>query len=121
MEVLEKIKAFITHLTEIFSPEKVILFGSHAAGTATEDSDVDILVIMPFKGKPAQMALEILNRLNPKFPIDLIVRTPEQIEDRLAKGDFFIKEIMEKGKVLYEAADAGMGAKGGRGLRKRTA
>ena len=113
--------AFTEILIHCFSPFKVILFGSHAAGTATEDSDVDILVIMPFKGKPARMALEILNKLDPKFPIDLIVRTPEQIEDRLAKGDFFIKEIMEKGKVLYEAADAGMGAKSGRGLRKRTA
>lgn len=119
--MINKISDFSSSIVDLFNPDKVILFGSHAAGIATEDSDVDILVIMPFKGKPARMALEILNRLNPKFPIDLIVRTPEQIEDRLAKGDFFIKEIIEKGKVLYEVAGAGVGAKSGRGLRKRTA
>lgn len=113
------INLFCNQIENLFHPIKIILFGSYASGCATEDSDVDILVVMPFKGHSAFKAVEILTKIDPKFPIDLLVRTPEQIKDRVAKNDFFIREIIEKGKVLYEAADKGMGAKGGGRLRKR--
>ena len=50
--------------------------------------------------------LEILNKINPKFAVDLLVRTPEQVQQRLAWNDFFLQEILAQGKILYEAAHA---------------
>ena len=100
------IQAFSNRIIAQFKPEKVILFGSHAYGNPGIDSDVDLLVIMNFDGKNAVKAAEILNTTNPNFPVDLIVRTPDQVRERLSLGDFFMKEILEKGTVLYEAAYA---------------
>ena len=86
-----------------FRPQKIILFGSHAYGKPQWDSDVDLLVIMPFKGRHTSKAIEILNRLNPTTALDLLVRTPQQVQKRLAMDDFFMREIIERGKVMYEA------------------
>ena len=99
-----QIQKFAEQVARQFRPEKIILFGSYAYGKPTEDSDVDLLVIMPFEGKGAHKATEILVATGPTFPIDLIVRTPEQIETRAKLGDFFIREITTKRKVLFEAA-----------------
>lgn len=115
------IKSFCDKLVQQFHPVRVVLFGSYASGKPGPDSDVDILVILPFEGRPVKKALEILNRTDPRFPIDLMARTPEQVADRLKMNDFFMRDIMEKGKVLYEAPDSGVGEEGGRGLRQRTA
>jgi len=87
-----------------FHPQKVILFGSYAYGRPTADSDVDMLVIMPFEGRAAKKAVEILTATDPHFPIDLLVRTPEQIKMRVEMGDFFLREITTKGRILYEVA-----------------
>jgi predicted nucleotidyltransferase len=98
-------------IVQEFQPYKIVLFGSYAYGNPSPDSDVDILVIIPFEGKSAQKSAEILHKTNPHFPIDLLVRSPEQVNDRLAKGDFFLREILDKGEVLYESAHARMGQK----------
>jgi len=98
------IRKFARQVAQQFNPQKIILFGSYAYGKPTEDSDVDMLVIMPFKGRGARKATEILLATDPRFPIDLLVRTPEQIRTRIKLGDFFIREITQKGEVLYEAA-----------------
>jgi predicted nucleotidyltransferase len=89
-----------------FHPEKIILFGSYAYGEPKGSSDVDILVIMPFEGKGARKAAEILLATDPRFPVDLIVRTPNHVAERIQLGDFFIREVTERGEVLYEAAHA---------------
>ncbi len=100
------IRKYADQIANQFHPNKIILFGSYAYGKPTEDSDVDMLVIMSFEGKGVRKATEILLATDPDFPIDLIVRTPEQIRTRIKLGDFFIREITEKGKVLYEASHA---------------
>jgi predicted nucleotidyltransferase len=92
-----------------FQPERIILFGSYARGDATPDSDVDLLVVLPHKGKGWRRAAEIRSRLRPDFPLDLLVRTPEEISKRLAEGDPFIGELAEKGEILYERDHAAMG------------
>jgi len=84
----------------------IILFGSYAYGKPTEDSDVDVLVVMPFNRRRGRKSLEIRQRIPADFPLDLIVRTPKFIAQRLRWGDCFTEEILAKGKVLYEAADA---------------
>ena len=88
-----------------FNPERVILFGSHAEGRAGVDSDVDLLVIMPTKRDPVDESVAIRLAIRPSFPVDLLVRTPESIERRLAIGDSFIRGILQHRKLLYEAAD----------------
>lgn len=85
-----------------FAPDKVILFGSLAYGSPREDSDVDLLVILPFTGSPFRKSLDILNRLKPHFPIDLIARRPDETARRYAQGDPLIREALDKGQVLYE-------------------
>jgi|SRR5918911_706778 predicted nucleotidyltransferase len=89
-----------------FQPERIVLFGSYADGSPTADSDVDLLVVMPFKGKAMRKALEILSRVNPQFPVDLLVRTPEQVRERINNNDWFMREVFERGRVLYEANHA---------------
>jgi predicted nucleotidyltransferase len=98
----QSIRALSEHIVQEFQPERVILFGSYATGTPTPDSDVDLLVILPFEGKNFYKSLEILNRTDPKFPIDLLARTPEDTERRYREGDPLIREALDRGKVLYE-------------------
>lgn len=95
-----------------FRPERVVLFGSYAHGTATCDSDVDLLVVMRFQGSGGAQAVEIMRRVRPRIPLDLVVRTPEDMRQRLAWNDFFLQEIDEKGEVLYESPHARVGIQG---------
>ena len=90
-----------------FHPEKVILFGSHAYGRPTPDSDVDLLVVMPARNELDQ-AVRIDLAVGAPFPLDLIVRTPKNLARRLSWNDWFLREVVEKGIVLHEAAHAGM-------------
>lgn len=85
-----------------FAPERVILFGSHADGSARPDSDVDLLVILEFQGKPFWKSLEILDRMNPSFAVDLLARLPGDTRERYELRDPLIRDAIDHGKVLYE-------------------
>ena len=87
-----------------FRPEKVILFGSHAYGTPSEDSDVDLLVIMEHRSSGVAQAIEIVRRVRSRIPVDLVVRTPREMHQRLQWNDYFLKEVVKRGEVLYESA-----------------
>jgi predicted nucleotidyltransferase len=112
------IRRFARQVARRFQPDKIILFGSHAYGTPHEDSDVDILVVMPARNQIDQ-AVRIDQAIDAPFPLDLIVRTPRNLAWRVQEGDSFLCEIMARGKVLYEKNDARMGAKGRRRLPPR--
>ena len=88
-----------------FRPDRIILFGSYARGAPTIDSDVDLLVVLPFDGKVVDKSVEIRLKVRPPFPVDLIVRTPEKVRERVEMGDGFMQEILDEGKVLYETDD----------------
>lgn len=103
MVAMNQIEEFGRQIGSQFGAERVLLFGSYAQGLATENSDVDLLVIIPFEGKSVEQSVRIRMQLRPKFPVDLIVRTPQKVRERLEMGDCFIQEILQKGKVLYEA------------------
>jgi predicted nucleotidyltransferase len=107
---MSAIRAFTRALVARFHPDKVVLFGSHAHGTTHADSDVDILVVMPARNQLDQ-AVKIELACDPPFPLDLIVRTPAQIDQGLKDGDSFLREIMSRGIVLYEKEYARMGSK----------
>jgi predicted nucleotidyltransferase len=114
------IRRFARQVVERFQPEKIILFGSYAYGAPHADSDVDILVVMPARNQIDQ-AVRIDAAIDAPFPLDLIVRTPENLNWRLKEGDSFLREIVTRGKVLYEKNDARVGAKGrGRLSSRRT-
>jgi predicted nucleotidyltransferase len=85
-----------------FQPDKIILFGSYAYGQPRADSDVDLLVVLPFEGRGFRKSLEILNRVSPDFSVDLLARRPQDTARRYAEGDPLIREALDHGKVLYE-------------------
>lgn len=90
-------------IAQTFKPERVILFGSYAWGRPTPDSDVDLLIVMEGNDRPARRSARIARALlDVPFPIDILVRTSEEIQHRLCIGDYFIQEIMQRGRVLYE-------------------
>jgi predicted nucleotidyltransferase len=89
----------------------VILFGSHAYGSPDADSDVDLLVVMPAANQINQ-AVRIGLSVPAPFPLDLIVRTPDNLAYRLKWNDWFLREVVDRGIVLYDAADAGVAAQG---------
>jgi predicted nucleotidyltransferase len=105
MPTMQQIEEFGRHVGEAFHPRRVVLFGSYARGVATADSDVDVLVVMPFEGRPVDKSVEIRLRTNPPFALDLLVRTPEVVERRIEMGDNFLRDILQDGKVIYEAHD----------------
>jgi uncharacterized protein len=112
---------FKTNMTEIlesvgiivkkYRPYKVILFGSYAKKEVRPDSDVDLFVIIDSEQSTWDLAVQISLTLKHLLPIDIIVRTPEEISRRMKSGDFFIRNIMESGMVLYERTGSGIGAK----------
>ena len=101
-----KIREVADRIAREFDPERIILFGSHAYGTAGPESDVDLLVIL---GKSWRKAAEIRTRIRSPFPMDLLVRAPDQMQARLDAGDPFLREIAERGVVLHAKHHAGMG------------
>ena len=104
------IKRYARRIAELFHPQRIILFGSYAYGTPDEGSDVDLLVVMPARNQIDQ-AIKIKLAVAAQFPLDLIVRTPHTLRWRLREGDWFLREIVSRGKVLYEKADGRLGTK----------
>jgi len=100
--------------------QRIILFGSYAYGRPTVDSDVDLMILM--HGKHVHdIGVRIRDSVDFGFPVDLVVRSPEEFDRRINWGDDFLREIQNKGKVLYEASDARVDQKGrGRLQNRRT-
>ena len=107
MVAMNQIEQFGRQIGLEFGAERVVLFGSYAIGTATSDSDVDLLIICQFEGKSVHKSVEIRMKLRPHFPVDLLVRTPEKVRERIEMGDDFLGDILEKGKVLYGQDETG--------------
>jgi len=92
-------------IKEKYTPDKIILFGSSVRGTVTEDSDIDMLIIKDTDKKRNERFREVralVRDLKRRIPFSPLIYTPVEIEQRLNLGDFFIKEILKEGKVLYE-------------------
>ena len=105
MATLAEIRAFCQRIAQVYHPRRIILFGSHARGEAGADSDVDLLVVMPHEGSGWRKAADIRQHVHPTFALDLLVRSPEELQQRLAIGDYFMLDIVERGRALYEALD----------------
>jgi len=102
----EVLQAMVHRLVTGLHPHKIMLFGSYVSGTPTADSDVDLLVIVDTQARPVDRYVCVSRLLRPRpFPLDLLVKTPEEIAQALDREDAFIREITAQGRVLYERAD----------------
>jgi predicted nucleotidyltransferase len=85
-----------------FEPDRIVLFGSYAYGEPTDDSDVDLLVIKPFRGRESDIALRILRCVDARFAVDLLVRTPADVERRYREYDPLIRQALDHGVTLHD-------------------
>ncbi|HEX9331513.1 MAG TPA: nucleotidyltransferase domain-containing protein [Anaerolineales bacterium] len=93
----------VEQIVEKFKPQKIILFGSYARGNPRPESDVDLLVVMDTPLKEIQQAIQISQEIEYRFGLDLIVHTPKYLAERLKIGDWFLRDVLKEGKVLYES------------------
>jgi predicted nucleotidyltransferase len=104
---MKTIRAIAKRIADEFHPEEIILFGSHAYGNPTAWSDVDLLVVMDTPEGELAAILEIADSLpDLSFRVDIVVRSREVLEKRIRLGDWFLRRITQKGKVLYERTDS---------------
>ncbi len=102
---MQDIQRYCDAIAAVFKPQRIILFGSHAYGIPTAHSDVDLLVIMPKARRFwMQTAQKIHEKVSVGFPVDVLVRDPSFLRDRLEEGDCFLEEITTKGRVMYEGS-----------------
>jgi predicted nucleotidyltransferase len=106
---LEKaLDRMVAVLVKAYRPEKIILFGSFASGIVHEGSDLDLVIIKETSKRPIDRQVEVYGLVKPEVGIDLFIYTPREFTDLESMGFSLVKEIVAKGKVLYEARDAGM-------------
>jgi len=98
----KEIENITKQIVKKYKPEKIILYGSFAYGKPNEDSDVDLLIIKSTQKTRTKRHLEVDRMLLDRtVPLDILVYTPQEIKKRLLLGDFFIKDIIQQGKILY--------------------
>jgi predicted nucleotidyltransferase len=98
----EALAAIVQRIVAELHPDKIFLFGSYAYGTPSDDSDVDLLIIVDTNVRPADRYLAVSRLIRPRpFPVDLLVKTPHEIIQAIRQGDSFIQEIVTRGRVLY--------------------
>lgn len=105
-DITTVIQSILQKLITEYAPQKVILFGSHAYGAPGPDSDIDLLIIKETSERFIDRWVtvqRILTGTHRALPVETLVLTPQELEKRLAIGDQFIAEIVEKGKILYAA------------------
>jgi len=98
------LREVVTILRADYEPEEVILFGSYAYGSPHRDSDLDLFIVKESADRPLDRRVrvrELLQSVNAHIPLTLYVLTPFEIRQRLAMGDQFLQEIVDKGRVLY--------------------
>ena len=100
------INQVVKQIVEKFKPQKIILFGSYARGNPRPESDVDMLVVMETRLREVQQAIQICQQVEYRFGLDLIVHTPKYLSERMKMGDWFVRDILKEGKVLYESSSS---------------
>ena len=102
---MEAIQTVVDHIAQTFDPDKIILFGSYAYGQPKPWSDVDLLIVIETEN-PKQVQMDINLSFQDPIGVDVLVRTPQEIKERILLGDYFLRDIVSKGKTLYECSDA---------------
>jgi predicted nucleotidyltransferase len=100
----EQLESFADRILEIVGPMKIVLFGSYASGEATEDSDVDILLVCDSDKPKHRRIQEIRRALRPlPFPVDILVYTPEEIRRYENEEGTFVHHVLTTGRVMHAA------------------
>ena len=99
---MRDIKRYCDAIAAAFRPRKIILFGSYAYGQPNEDSDVDVMVVMPKKRYRRDLGFRVRMKVPAGFPVDILVEPDDKLASRIADRECFILDITEKGKVMYE-------------------
>lgn len=105
-KVRDIILRIVDKIKKDYGPDKIILFGSYAYGVPDKDSDIDLLIIKDTQDRPIDRRVAVARIVSdPKrlIPFQPIVLTPVEVQERLEVGDQFVREILEKGEVLYAA------------------
>ncbi len=107
MASMKDITRYCEAIAAAFKPQRIILFGSHAYGRPDEDSDVDVLVVMP-KSRPVRRdtAVQIRLKVDADFPVDVLVRGESEVERRVRERDLFMTQVISQGRIMYEAVHA---------------
>jgi len=99
----ESIREMVRRIVEGFHPEMVVLFGSHARGSAGPDSDVNLRVVMPVTGSKRDLTIRIRKALaGMGLAKDVIVATPEELDRHRELVGTIIYPAMHEGRVVYE-------------------
>lgn len=98
----DEIKKQAEKIVHHFNPRKIIMFGSYAAGNPTPSSDVDLLIVTDSDQSSWDTSVEIELILDHTFPVDIIVKSQDELNKRLSLGDFFYEDITKNGKIIYE-------------------
>lgn len=102
-EALEKeLHRILATLIEEYKPEKIILFGSLATGRIHEWSDIDLFIIKETSTRRLYRRAEALKGIERNVPIDVIILTPAEVRLLRNERSFFVKDIFEKGSIVYE-------------------
>lgn len=92
----------VKQIKERYKPQKIVLFGSVAEGTFKEGSDIDIFIIKDTDKRALDRVDEVTELIDPGIPAELHIFTPKEVKERLSLGDFFIKDVLKNGRVVYE-------------------
>ena len=98
----EQIKKVVDLIVEKYRPIKIILFGSYAQGTPTEDSDIDLFIVkedVPRVGR--ERIREVRRNIKLSFACDLFIYKPEELDERIKLNDPFVQSVLKTGQVLY--------------------
>lgn len=100
--MLASIEQIVERLVSEYDPDRIILFGSRAAGSPCEDSDIDLVVVKETEARPLDRRIEVERLLSDRLaPLDIHVYTPAEVRALFSIGDPFTDEVIEKGKVVY--------------------
>ena len=102
MSVKKEITKIVDQIAKNYKPEKIIIFGSFAYGKPKENSDVDLVVIKKTKKRFIKRLFEVCQYVKSRLGTDILVYTPKEWKEALEEENYFIKEISQKGTVIYE-------------------
>jgi predicted nucleotidyltransferase len=104
-EFEREVRSIVRQLLRLYKPQKVVLFGSLVRGEIRAGTDIDLFIV---KSGVPELGVDRIRELNGlvryRLATDFVVYTPEEVEQRLALGDPFVRSILAEGKVLYDAA-----------------
>jgi type I restriction enzyme S subunit len=100
-KLIEQVERFVAELVRGFQPDRVVQFEQLIPGSPKVNAEMGLLVVMPFEGRALAQAVRIEREVAHEFPLEVVVRRPEEVDQAVEIGDGFVKGILERGRTLY--------------------